>query len=507
MSTFGIVAAVVVGAVLGAVLAIAASSIAPFGIVRALDAGNLRVDTTVIGIGTAVAVVVLSAVTALQAWRHSAYRRSQPVVTSAPRSNASDLLARAQFPLPMVVGTRFAFESGRRRGSAPVRSALLGTSLAISVVVATVTFGASLATLVSHPRLYGWNWSYQLQDISGSNVSPHARELLDRSKVVAAWTGYDFAGVQLDGLTTPVLITNSHPSVFPPVIAGHPLRSAHQIVIGPDTLAALHKHIGDTVTLTYGSPKDAPVYVKPTTLRIVGTASLPAIGSTGTLHTSLGQGAVFSRGVEPAAFRTALTDPDPALNGPGTVAIRLRSGVSPTRGKRALEQLAHDATAALNGDPNASGNRYAILPAQRPAEVVNDQQAQNTSDFLAVWLSVGAALALGLALTASIRSRRHELAILKTLGFTRRQLGTTVSWQATAAVSIGILIGTPIGVLLGRWLWFDFAHDIAAVPHPTTPVLAIAVIAIAALVLANLAAAVPAITARHVQPAVILNTE
>lgn len=507
MSTIGIIASVTLGAVLGAILAIVVSPIAPFGIVHALGHGSLRVDTTVILIGTATAIVALSAVAVLQSRRLSAYQRSRPGRAGAQRANAADLLARARFPLPMVVGTRFVFESGRRRAIAPVRSALLGTTLAVSVVVATVTFGASLATLVTHPRLYGWNWSYQMQDVSGSNVSPHARALLDRSKVVAAWTGYDFAGVQLDGVTTPVLITDSHPAVFPPMIAGHPLRSAHQIVLGPDTLAALHKRVGDTVTLTYGSRRDAPVYVGPTRLRIVGTASLPAIGASGTLHTSLGEGAVFSRGVEPAAFRAALTDPDPALNGPGTVAIRLRPGVSAARGDRALRRLAHDATVALNGDPNASGNRYTILAAQRPAEVVNYQQAESTSDFLAVWLSVGAALALSLALAASIRSRRHDLAMLKTLGFTRRQLASTVSWQATTAVGIGLLIGTPAGVLLGRWLWLDFARDISAVPHPTIPLLAIVAIAVVALVLANIAAAGPAISARHIRPTTILNAE
>jgi hypothetical protein len=40
----------------------------------------------------------------------------------------------------------------------PVRSAIVGTALALEVVIPTGTFGASLDTLVSHPPLYGWNW-------------------------------------------------------------------------------------------------------------------------------------------------------------------------------------------------------------------------------------------------------------------------------------------------------------------------------------------------------------
>ena len=45
----------------------------------------------------------------------------------------------------------------------PVRSAILGATLAMVVVVATIGFGASLNTLVSHPALYGWNWNTGVQ--------------------------------------------------------------------------------------------------------------------------------------------------------------------------------------------------------------------------------------------------------------------------------------------------------------------------------------------------------
>jgi hypothetical protein len=45
---------------------------------------------------------------------------------------------------------------------APVRAAIVGAALAITVLVTTITFGASLNNLVSHPRLFGWNWDYAL---------------------------------------------------------------------------------------------------------------------------------------------------------------------------------------------------------------------------------------------------------------------------------------------------------------------------------------------------------
>ena len=44
------------------------------------------------------------------------------------------------------------------------------------------------------------------------------------------------------------------------------------------------------------------------------------------------------------------------------------------------------------------------------------------------------------------------MALLKTLGFTRRQLAATVAWQASVITVIGSIVGTP-GVVIGRWLW------------------------------------------------------
>ena len=53
----------------------------------------------------------------------------------------------------------------------------------------------------------------------------------------------------------------------------------------------------------------------------------------------------------------------------------------------------------------------------------------------------------------AIGRRRRDLAVLKTMGFVRRQVTITVAWQATAMVAIALLVGMPIGVALGRWAW------------------------------------------------------
>src|SRR5256885_12986605 len=65
------------------------------------------------------------------------------------------------------------------------------------------------------------------------------------------------------------------------------------------------------------------------------------------------------------------------------------------------------------------------------SEIVNYRTMGATPALLASGLAAGAILALGLTLTASVRRRRHDLALLKTLGFTKRQLAAAVAWQAS----------------------------------------------------------------------------
>jgi len=122
-------------------------------------------------------------------------------------------------------------------------------------------------------------------------------------------------------------------------------------------------------------------------------------------------------------------------------------------------------------------------------------------------LALGAVTALALTLAASVRRRRRDLALLKTLGFTQRPLAAAVSAQASVAAVVGIAVGVPLGIVLGRWLWVLFARLIYAVPEPTVPVLWVVLIAIGSLVLANAVAAVPARSAARTPTALMLRAE
>jgi ABC-type lipoprotein release transport system permease subunit len=108
---------------------------------------------------------------------------------------------------------------------------------------------------------------------------------------------------------------------------------------------------------------------------------------------------------------------------------------------------------------------------------------------------------------ASVRRRRRDLAILKTLGLSGRQLGTIVAWQSSVTVAIGTIIGVPLGIVLGHVLWNAFAEAIHAVPVTSIPPLYVVAIAAGAVVLANVVAAVPARIAAHTPTAVLLRSE
>ena len=172
-----------------------------------------------------------------------------------------------------------------------------------------------------------------------------------------------------------------------------------------------------------------------------------------------------------------------------------------------MQKVALDADRIMAADPEGVGDTYSVLGPQRPAEIVNYQYSGDTPALLAVGLAAGAVAALGLTLAASVRRRRRDLAILKTLGLTSRQLAVTISWQASVSAVVGIVIGLPIGIALGRWLWDLFARDIYAVPRPTVPAADLVLVAGAAFVLANAVAAWPGRMAASTPIAVALRSE
>ena len=149
----------------------------------------------------------------------------------------------------------------------------------------------------------------------------------------------------------------------------------------------------------------------------------------------------------------------------------------------------------------------AVAAPEKPVDLVNFGRVQNLPLVLAALLGTLAAITLAHLLVTSIRRRRRDLAVLKTLGFSSAQVRGTVAWQATALGILAALVGIPVGVLAGRWVWIVFARQLGIVPRPAVPVLTFFLLAAAALVVANLVAVVPGRAAAHVRPAIVLRSE
>jgi hypothetical protein len=504
----GVVGAAVAGSVLAAVVAVGLSPLTLFGPVRSVDpAPGADLDWAVLGLGMLVLALVLACVAVAVAYRLAPRGTS---TRDRPAGRGSGLVRAglaAGLPPSGVAGLRFALEPGRGRTAVPVRPVMAGAVLAMLVVTATLTFGASLNTLIKHPSLYGWNFSYALYSVDGYGPIPSrlVGPLLARDPDVAATTGVYFTTVQIDGQTVPAMAAPTHAAVTPRPLTGRRLASPGQIVLGPATLAQLHKSVGDTVTIAEGK------LIPPRRLRIAGTAALPTIGDVIGVHASLSTGAIISTQAVPAADVNAYGP----VSGPNAIFIRLKPGVGPAAGRRSLNQIAgqlnRDSRApqveSVIGDVGRYINFVSVLPVQRPAAIVNYRTMGAMPTILAGGLAAGAVTALGLTLIASVRRRRRDFALLKTLGFIRRQLAGAVAWQASVIAAAGLAIGVPLGIAAGRLLWLAFAHELSAVPNPVVPAASLTLATVGALILANLVAALPGRQAARTPAAEVLRAE
>jgi hypothetical protein len=490
----GLLGAVVLGSLLAFAVAVALSPLAPIGPVRPVyPYPGMAFDWTVLGFGVLALVAILGALSVGLAYRAAPHREAGRRRGAAARASAVvRAMASAGLPVSAVAGVRLALEPGSGRSAVPVRSAILGALLAITVVTGTFTFGSSLDTLVSHPSLYGWNWnSMLLSGFSGDEDLPQheATTLLEHDPYVSGISGVYFGALKINGQRVPVLGGSPGTPVQPPLLSGHAFDAPNQVVLGATTLADLHARVGETVTVSNG-------VTKPTRLTIAGTATMPAIG-TQSPHLEMGTGALLDYDLIPATARNLQESTVP---GPNAFLIRLRPRANPTLVRRSLSRI----ESTLNASSDGAGGVVGVL---RPAEIANYRSIGTLPGLLGGTLAAGAVIALGLTLVASVRRRQRELALLKALGFTQFQLAGTVAWQATVAVGLGIVVGVPLGIVVGRTLWNLFARDIHAVPLPSVPILSIVLIALAALVLANVVAAIPGRIAARTPTALVLRAE
>ena len=96
------------------------------------------------------------------------------------------------------------------------------------------------------------------------------------------------------------------------------------------------------------------------------------------------------------------------------------------------------------------------------------------------------------ALVTTVRRRRHDLAVLRSIGFTRRDARIAIGWQSTLIAIVGLVLGVPLGIVTGRLVWKQLAESFPVVYVPPLALVGVLLIVPLAIAIANLVAAGPA---------------
>jgi hypothetical protein len=462
------------GALLSVILAIAASPLMPVGLARRAEPDRgVSIDGTVLGLGFLGIALTGTLLAVLVAWRASA---------AAPFARASDESARAR-PSALLrfvnaaglspagtTGLRMALEPGRGRAAVPVRSALAGIVFGVVGLVAVVVFAASLTAVVDTPERYGFPWDAVIAGFSGDVVEEHRRDLTADPSIRDLGTiTSSLAQIENEDINIYAFETFKG-SVAPTLLAGRMAARSDEVVLGTGTLRAAGADVGDTVTMT--GPGET------VRLRVVGRAAFPVLDD----RSAVDRGAALTpQGLEPLATPESLNHDLLVTWAPDV-----------------------DLAAANRGLEERTGAE--VFPARLPADLNNLKLVEALPRALAGFLAGLAVVALIHALVTTVRRRRHDLAVLRTLGFEGKQVSATVAWQATTFAALGLIAGVPLGVVIGRAAWRVVANGIGVADQPATPLFVLALVVLAALIIANLVAALPARIARTIPPAAVLRT-
>ncbi len=462
-----VVTAATVGVLVGAGIAVAVSPLLPVGLGR-----RAEVDP---GVWVDPGLLALSALTVLAVVAVGTFLGARRLRTEAGRlgfdrpSRLGALVGHAR--PPTVAGVQLAMDRrvpGDR--SVPVRTAVLGLALAVAATVGGITVVASYHALVSDPARWGRTWTSE-PDVFDEGTS--ARVLADRlarDPRVGSVAVRTVSQVIVDGRgMNAMTLRSDHGGLTMRTLAGRlPVRD-DEIALGRASLAAVHRRIGDRVSLAL--PDAHKKIVGHRRVTVVGTVVIPPSED----H-ALETGAVLT----PATFAVATPQPDAT----DAVDLTYPPGADVAATRRALHR--------------EYGLEFnAFTEPQVPGAVRQVGGLSGVVVALAVFFGVLGLLSILHALLVTVRRRRVHLAVLRVLGFTPGQVERTVAVQATVLGALAVLIGVPLGLLLGRAAWRAATHGIGAVTDWSVPWWPVVVVVPATLVLAGLAAWWPAWRAAH----------
>jgi ABC-type lipoprotein release transport system permease subunit len=394
------------------------------------------------------------------------------------------LIAKSGAPPSVLVGVRNALDRGRGRTSVPIATALIGSVMAVAVLVAMTIFGASLTHLVTTPRLYGQNWQLDLGNLTTPQRNKAVATLV-RDPAVTRIT-WSYSGKFIEVGKVPVESVFEHVVKGPMVFSladGHYPAGNSQIALGSSTLSQAGLHLGSSVLVSIVTKKGTKAS---RIFKVVGVVALPPTYSNG----GMGTGAVLP-------IQAAVSAVCPAGPQHKRCAAKLENQIS---GWNVAVGVAPGATekATVRGLEHRFAQDVDELTI--PINLVNFGQAVDFPLLLGLTLALFGAATLAHVLFVSVARRRRQVALLKVLGFVRRQVLLAVCWQAVTIALIGVVAGVPIGLFAGRSVWKIFATHLGAVPEPVVPLGAISLVSGTIVVGGVALALVPAVVARRVRP-------
>jgi hypothetical protein len=494
-------AATVTGAVGAVAIAIAASPLTPIGPARLAEPDpGVSVNAGVLAAGAAAIMVLLAARVAVTAWRQASARPAADAAEAAEAAEPSrrhprlaERLARAGAPLAAVTGVRFALDPGAggargARASVPVRSAVLGLAVAVAAVAGAGTFGANLLRLVDTPRLYGQDWDIAFDGQFGtltpnqfSQITSHVPGITDVTYGVHGTVSIGKTVIPAIGLAPGI-----GPMTSSTVLAGRPPATGDEIALGTSVLRQLGLRVGQTVTVS------TPAGTRP--MLITGRAVFPYFGQGSFTPTDAGEGAETTA--------APLAPQAQASNGAGYNFALYSFAPGPAEQAHiAAFERAWQYTCATVIEQSTC-----LVTDQRPNTVDNYASIDATPEILAGVLAVLGLAVLAQFILASVRGRRRDFAVLKVLGMARAQLSAVAFWQVATVTAAALVVGVPLGIAAGRWVWQLFANQAGLDPGAITPLPVLWMIP-ATLLAAALVALPPARSVARVPAAATLRSE
>jgi len=442
----------------------------PVGLARQLDPSlGYHLDWQVVVPGAVVVGLLIMGGAAVAGWRAAvASDRPEPSTAGA----ATLRRVRNALPLPAGLGVGLALQGGHGKRAVPVRPAIAGAVAGILGIVGALGLVHGIDDALHTPARSGQVWTASIQPDDSSQI-PSMVGPLRENRDIASVTQLTLVPMNIGGAGLPVYSVAPVKSFKPFVLlSGRMPKTPDEVALAPATVKALHKHVGDSVSIAGDNTQ---------TMRVVGTTLLLQ-----TPHAGFDQGAWVS----PAGLARLTTDASAAEVG---LLVKSRAGVAQTALIKHLRDRFPGVDIETASDP--------------PQDVLLLQNVRNLPRALAAFLALLGIAAVGHALLMTVRRRRHDLAVLRAIGLRPRQSAAAVFWQAMTVAIVVLAIGIPLGIIIGRVSWRWVADSTPLLYAPPLAALAILIAIPAAIALANALAAYPASRAAGVRPAEVLRTE